>query len=303
MVALALALAVLAGCSGGDDSSATSSAPPVSGPASTESVSAPPATEAPGNDPPATEPPATEPPATDPPATDAPPEVMQVLVTNDDGVGAAGIDALVQGLLTLDFVEVTVVAPATNQSGTGRSLTAGPLTVTDAATLSGYPAKAVAGFPADTIVWAIDQGGISFVPDVVISGINFGQNYTIPILDASGTIGAARAAAARGIPALAASQFVVGDQADFPAGVQAVLEWLTSRSAEIMRDAAATSFDNLNIPTCVTGSIQGTVEVPVGELGAGDYSAIDCTSAVEPVDDVTGLQAGYITLSEVAVGP
>ena len=88
--------------------------------------------------------------------------------------------------------EVTVVAPATNQSGTGGQTTPGPLTVTDATTASGYPAKAVAGFPADTVIWALDQGGVTQKPDLVVSGINFGQNLG-PAVAISGTVGAAEA--------------------------------------------------------------------------------------------------------------
>src|ERR1700678_2426058 len=106
---------------------------------------------------------------------------LRVLVTNDDGVGAPGINAAVQALRSLPHTQVTVVAPLTNQSGTGGKTTAGTLTVTTAPTSSGYPAKAVAGYPADTIVWAIDHHGIDFRPDLVVSGINFGEgNLNVP---------------------------------------------------------------------------------------------------------------------------
>ena len=103
-------------------------------------------------------------------------ETLQILVTNDDGVGAPGINATVKALTALPDTKVTVVAPRTNQSGTGAKVTAGKLKVTNATTASGYPAKAVAGYPADTIIWAIDDHGISRRPNLVVSGINFGQN-------------------------------------------------------------------------------------------------------------------------------
>src|SRR6202050_533679 len=130
---------------------------------------------------------------------------LSILVTNDDGVGAPGINAVVQGLRALPHTKVTVVAPLTNQSGTGGKTTPGVLVATRATTAAGYPAWAVHGYPADTITWAIAQHGISFRPDLVVSGINFGQNIG-PLADDSGTVGAARAAVSRGIPALAASQ-------------------------------------------------------------------------------------------------
>ena len=133
------------------------------------------------------------------------PATLHILVTNDDGVGAPGIDAVVEALRALPDTEVTVVAPLENQSGTGGQTTPGTLTVTDTTTASGYPAKAVAGFPADSVIWAFDQAGVTQKPDLVVSGINFGQNLG-PAVAISGTVGAAEAAAARGVPALAASQ-------------------------------------------------------------------------------------------------
>src|SRR3954447_11913401 len=77
-----------------------------------------------------------------------PHRALRVLVTNDDGVGAPGIDALVERLRTLPNVELTVVAPATNQSGTADRFSTTPLTTTSATTQHGYPATAVNGFPA-----------------------------------------------------------------------------------------------------------------------------------------------------------
>ena len=97
-------------------------------------------------------------------------ETLQILVTDDDGVGAPGINATVKALTALPDTKVTVVAPRTNQSGTGAKVTAGKLKVTNATTASGYPAKAVAGYPADTIIWAIDDHGISRRPNLVVSG-------------------------------------------------------------------------------------------------------------------------------------
>ena len=73
------------------------------------------------------------------------PETLRILVTNDDGVGAPGINATVEALTALPHTKVTVVAPLTNQSGTGAKVTPGTLTATNAMTASGYPAKAVAG--------------------------------------------------------------------------------------------------------------------------------------------------------------
>ncbi len=210
-----------------------------------------------------------------------------------------GIDAVVEGLRKLPDTQVTVVAPATNESGSGGKTTSGPLTVTDATTASGYPAKAVAGYPADTIIWAIDDHGIDFTPDLVVSGINFGQNLG-PVTDISGTVGAARAAGARNIPALASSQGL-GNPPDYPDGVTAVLAWVAAHRSALISGGATTPvlLENLNVPTCTAGAPRATVTVPVAtDLGGRDYNKVDCTStATSPNDDITGFAEGFITRS------
>jgi 5'-nucleotidase len=228
------------------------------------------------------------------------PTTLQILVTNDDGVGAPGIDAVVEALRALPDTEVTVVAPADNKSGTGSQTTPGTLTVTDATTASGYPAKSVAGFPADTVIWALDQGGISQQPDLVVSGINFGQNVG-PAVPISGTVGAARAAAARGVPALAASQGLA-DAPDYPSGVDELLSWLGLHRAELLQGALPASVTNLNVPTCPIGAVRGVVEAPVAP-DAGDRNAVivDCQSTkTDFVDDIDAFINGYAVLSDVA---
>ena len=253
---------------------------------------------------PVTEAPVTEAPVTEAPTTTEAVEPLQILVTNDDGIGADGIDVVVQALLQLENVEVTVVAPLENQSGTGGKTTEGALTVTDATTKSGYAAKAVAGFPADTIVWAIDQKGINFVPDLVVSGINNGQNYSLEIVSLSGTVGAARAAALRNIPSVAVSQGLA-DAPDFPTAAEAVVNWIEEHRDDLLARAdgeAVAEFANINAPSCATGlTVRGVIEVPIESMGTSDYNANDCASTVEPTGDVSGFQNGYITISMLPV--
>ena len=242
------------------------------------------------------------------PTTTLAAEPFKILVTNDDGVGADGIDAIVQALLELDGVEVTVVAPAENQSGSGGKTTDGELVVTDAATKSGYPAKAVAGFPADSIVWAIDQGGIDFVPDLVVSGVNEGQNYSLEITPVSGTVGAARAAVLRNIPAVAVSQGTVGELVDYPAAVTAGIDWVVANLDALRAradDEPVTEVVSINAPTCADGtSIRGVVEVPIASLNGSDYAKQDCASTLEPTSDVEAFQNGYVSVTRIDVnGP
>jgi 5'-nucleotidase len=220
---------------------------------------------------------------------------LRVLVTNDDGVKAPGIDVLVQALRKLPNTTVIVVAPLANQSGTGVKTTPGKLTVTNATTASGYKAKAVKGYPADTIVWAVDTKGIGTPPDVVISGANLGQNISKPIVDVSGTVGAARAAAQRGIPALAVS---AGFGATFKtaayglAAKQAVA-WLTKNRAAL--PTAKATVTNLNTPTCLTGKPKALVIVKIAPAIGDAFKTPDCvTASPKPTTDVDGLSHGYI---------
>jgi 5'-nucleotidase len=232
-------------------------------------------------------------------------KTLHILVTNDDGVSAPGIDALVQGLRGVQGVDVTVVAPATNQSGTGGKTTGGTLTVTDAKTLSGYPAKAVAGFPADTVVWAVQQHNISPRPDLVMSGINFGQNVG-SATNLSGTFGAAKEAATLGVPALAVSQGLPsgGAQADYPTGVKYALDWLSSHRSDLAGAAnpsGTAAMWNLNAPTCgTTGTARGVVDVTINQGSTNPIQPSNCSSTeTKPADDIAALAAGFVPLTEI----
>jgi 5'-nucleotidase len=235
------------------------------------------------------------------------PETLRVLVTNDDGFDAPGIDAIVEALRVLPNTEVTVVAPATERSGSGGKSSEGTLTAKDDKTRSGYPVKAVDGFPADTIIWAFDQENVATRPHLVVSGINSVQNLGA-LLDLSGTVGAARAAATRGIPALAVSQGVA-EPPDYPSGVEVALAWLADHRAELLaRDTSSTepaTVTNLNIPTCARGEPRPVVEVPADTTGANPLVAVDCvTPYPDPKTDVDAFIHGYITqTSNLALTP
>jgi 5'-nucleotidase len=229
-------------------------------------------------------------------------QVLRILVTNDDGVGGEGIDALVRGLETLDDVEVTVVAPADDRSGTGDSTSNPPPTASDATLIGGHEAIAVAGYPADSVIHALDQV-LQERPHVVVSGVNKGQNLG-PVVYASGTVGAARTAARRGIPALAVSQGL-GDTIDYETGVRLALDWLEEhRKALLAGDVGTESIANLNVPSCATGEMRGEVDVASAE-DSGTRNVLapsDCNSSLEdPADDVEGFLNGYATLSEVDI--
>jgi 5'-nucleotidase len=204
---------------------------------------------------------------------------LRILVTNDDGVGAPGIDAAVQGLRALPHTSVVVVAPAMNQSGTGGLTVPGQVTAQASQTASGYHAEAVYGYPADTIRWAITMHGVAHRPELVVSGINFGQN-TGPLAAVSGTVGAARAAAALGIPAIAVSQGIDnGGQPNFAQSAGQLVRWVQSHRAALLKGSfKARQSVQLNVPTC-PGPVRGPVNAPLATSAAGiNLLLVNCTS-------------------------
>ena len=300
-----LTLALLgSGCSSDSDTSADTVAATAT-PSTEGSVETVAATGVPTTDTPTTQAPTTS----SAPSTTEVPEPFQVLVTNDDGFDAPGIDAVVQALQAFEGapIEITVVAPATPQSGQGGNETGGPLTATDATTASGFPAKAVAGFPADAMIWALDQGGIDFVPDLVISGSNSGQNLG-PVVDASGTVGAARAAARRNVPAIAVSAGLA-DNIDFQPSIDALLVYLDENLDTILSHEPGAPVDtviSINAPTCAVGVVRGAVNVPLAvDLQGYDYAGpVDCTSTLEnPADDVQAFFNGFVAVSPTPLAP
>jgi 5'/3'-nucleotidase len=229
------------------------------------------------------------------------PARLDVLVTNDDGFRAEGIDTLVEALRDVPGVEVTVVAPADQQSGTGGQETEGDVASSAGTTRSGYDATAVDGFPSDAVRVALGELGLE--PDLVISGINEGQNLG-PLVDVSGTVGAARAAVRAGVPALAVSQGL-GSPPDYATAADLVVDWLGEhRDALAAGNEPADQVVNLNVPTCPTGEVRGTVEV----ASATDGDALgtpDCSGTTGETgdDDVTAFLDGYATFTEVAAAP
>lgn len=129
--------------------------------------------------------------------------MYRIFVTNDDGVHAPGLFALVQAMRTLG--EVTVAAPSANQSASGHKKTLFqdiPIQLTELR--DGTPALAVSGSPADCISLMALGVSEAWPPDIVVSGINRGANMGQDITY-SGTVTAALEAVINGVPAVAVS--------------------------------------------------------------------------------------------------
>lgn len=140
-------------------------------------------------------------------------EKPHVLITNDDGIEAPGLRALVEGLK--DTYALTVVAPANERSAAAQSLTLRQPIYCDHVAENEY---AVEGTPADAVILAF-YTLLNQKPDLVISGINRGGNVGENVYY-SGTIGAAMEGALNRVPSIALSLAYKGKDADFSNAVK-----------------------------------------------------------------------------------
>lgn len=228
---------------------------------------------------------------------------LTIVVTDDDGIGAPGIDVLTTALRKMPDVDVHVVAPATNQSGSGDRTTPGGAKYKAGTTASGVEGTAVEGTPADTIGVALDDLGLK--PDLVVSGINRGQNLG-PLAQVSGTVGAALTAARRKVPAVAASAGFVED-ADYANAARIVVDWIDANRAALTTHRTPTDvIVSFNVPQCTAGASHETVKVPLAKTIPKDPSPFttDCSTSAKgaaPTNDVEALQQGYAAQSAIPV--
>ncbi|HEY5189138.1 MAG TPA: 5'/3'-nucleotidase SurE [Solirubrobacteraceae bacterium] len=143
---------------------------------------------------------------------------MRVLLTNDDGIEAAGLQALRRALVRVPSVELAVIAPDGNRSAMARSITTRrPLWVREVDFEDGSVGYATDGTPVDCVRLA-NLGLIEgFKAELVVAGINHGSNLGDDITY-SGTVAAALEAIVLGLPGIAVSQQSSSLELDFRAG-------------------------------------------------------------------------------------
>jgi 5'-nucleotidase len=230
---------------------------------------------------------------------------MLILLTNDDGIYAPGLQALEAELRRLG--DVIVVAPATEQSGVGHSITfLMPLVakqVYDGERLRGW---AVEGSPADSVKLGIFEF-CPRRPDIVVSGINGGLNAGINVLY-SGTVAAAIEGAFFGITSIACS-LEYNDHANFRRAAQisvGIIEQILAQKGP------EPQLYNLNIPTAACEAPADVKIVPMGVSRYGEHyikrtdprgrSYYWATNDPPPKDDgeetdLTAITKGFITLT------
>ncbi len=182
--------------------------------------------------------------------------MLRILVTNDDGINAPGLWAVVESLT--DLGQVCVVAPDRDQSGIGTARTLlNILRVSEVESRApGVPAYSVSGTPSDCVILA--AGALFDEPfDLVVSGINEGANLGLDVLD-SGTAGGAFRGYFHGIPSIAVSvTAVTGVKYDTAARVaRSLVESLDGDRRPLVY--------NVNVPNVPSDRINGVMETFLG---------------------------------------
>ena len=176
---------------------------------------------------------------------------MRILVTNDDGIDAPGLHALRQIAAKLSD-DITVVAPETNQSGKGHSLSLHePLRMREI----GDKAFAVRGTPTDCVIMACRHVMADRLPDLILSGVNRGANMAED-MTYSGTIAGAFEGTLVGIRSIALSQ-AFGFESKDPRWETAIEHGPGVIEKLLQLDWPAGSLMNVNFPDRAPNNIEG----------------------------------------------
>lgn len=187
---------------------------------------------------------------------------MRILLTNDDGINAKGIQALINELNTI--AEIYLAAPDHERSGTGHSITVfDPIKVVEAKIPGIKRGWVVGGTPVDCVKLAISRL-INEKIDLVVSGINHGSNLGTDVLY-SGTVSAAAEGVIMGSPAISVSLNSYRNDVDFSFSAR-----FTRRvvSAVMEQGIDRNTLLNINIPVLPAEEVKG---IRISKLGARNY--------------------------------
>jgi 5'-nucleotidase len=194
---------------------------------------------------------------------------MKILISNDDGIHGEGLVAL-EAIARELSDDVTVVAPETDQSGVAHSLSLSrPLRLR----MINERRFAVDGTPTDCVLMAINQVFGGTKPDLILSGVNRGQNIAEDVTY-SGTVAVAIEGTLLGIPSIALSQAFAGTQRDTPRYEVAVHHAPAIIRRVLKLGIAADTLVNLNFPHCAPEEVAGTV-VTVQGRRPGAFIGVD----------------------------
>ncbi|MFT6674683.1 MAG: 5'-nucleotidase [Sulfitobacter sp.] len=201
---------------------------------------------------------------------------MRILITNDDGINAPGLEILAAIARTLAGPdgEVWTCAPAFEQSGVGHCISyTHPMMIAQ----MGPRSFAAEGSPADCVLAALHDVMTDTPPDLVLSGVNRGNNSAENTLY-SGTIGGAMEAALQGVPAIALSQYYGAANRDldnpFAAAAQhgvAVIKRILAATPSEANDGYRL-FYNVNFPPVAAADVKGIRLAPQGRRPGTGFS-------------------------------
>lgn len=135
-----------------------------------------------------------------------------IFISNDDGVRAKGLNELVR--MVQPLADLVVVAPESGRSGSSMSITSvNPVSLSLLSTAEGVKIFSCSGTPVDCVKLGLEQA-VDRKPDLVLSGINHGDNASVNVWY-SGTMGAALEGCLKGIPSIGFSLCTFDQQADF----------------------------------------------------------------------------------------
>ncbi|MBO9622904.1 MAG: 5'/3'-nucleotidase SurE [Sphingomonas sp.] len=200
---------------------------------------------------------------------------MRILVTNDDGIHARGLTVLERIAAKLSD-DVTVVAPAEEQSGKSRSLT---LTEPFRVRRLGDKRFAVRGTPTDCVMFALADAMKDGKPDLVLSGVNRGGNLAEDV-SYSGTVSAAMEGALAGIRSIALSQ----RYAQTGAGDRVSFDTAETWGERVLRplldmEWAPRTLVNINFPPVAPDQVKGIRAV---SQGLRDYGRVGIEKRTDP---------------------
>jgi 5'-nucleotidase len=222
---------------------------------------------------------------------------MKVLLTNDDGITATGLNVLRQALLDVPGVELAVIAPDSNRSATARSITTHhPLWVEEVEFGDATTGFATDGTPVDCVRFGT-LGLIEWEPELIVSGINQGANLGDDITY-SGTVAAALEGIVLGIPAIAVSQQAYDGRLDS----WMAREWrredfeqaaaFTARVVEELEEVPIPPATLLNI-NCPAGEVTGVRAARLGKRIYNDKLHLTEEDAGRRRYHIYGEEPGY----------
>ncbi len=195
---------------------------------------------------------------------------MRILLTNDDGIEAAGLQALRSALLEVDGIDLVTIAPDGNRSAIGRGITTRrPLMVERVDFDDGTHGFACDGTPVDCVRLASLGLVEDWTPQLVVAGINHGANLGDDVTY-SGTVAAAMEGLVLGLPAIAVSQQSLKREMDFRFGLEFSFDAAARFTARLVEELEEVPLPpstllNVNVPA---GDAEG---VEVCRLGKRIY--------------------------------